>query len=50
MMDTKIPQLSMVYTTSNEYTPGNLLKLEEQVNFNISITIPEVSSSFNREP
>ena len=48
-MDTKIPQLLMLYITSNEYTPGNLLKLEEQVNFNISVTLPEVSSSFNHE-
>ena len=43
-MATKTPQLSMSYATSNEYTPGNLLKEEEQVNLNVSINLPEVRS------
>lgn len=36
-------QLSMVYITSNEHTPGNVVQLQEYISVNVSITLPEVS-------
>ena len=41
----KTSQLSMVYTTSDENTPGNMIQLQEYISVNVSVTIPEVSPS-----
>ena len=38
-------QLSMVYTTSDENTPNNIIQLQEYISVNISVTLPEVSQS-----
>lgn len=38
-------QLSMVYTTSDENTPGNIIQLQEYISVNVSVTLPEVSQS-----
>ena len=39
----KIFQLSMIYSTSDENTPGNVVQLQEYLNVNVSVTIPEAS-------
>ena len=40
-------QLSMVYSTSDENTPGNMVQLQEYINVNVSVTIPEASQPDN---
>ena len=38
----KTTQLSKVYTTSDENTPGNIVQTQEQIGLNVSVTLPEV--------
>ena len=40
-------QLSMVYSTSDENTPGNMVQLQEYINVNVSVAIPEASQPDN---
>ena len=42
-MESRIPQLSVAYSTSDENTPGNTIQLEELVHVNATIILPEVS-------
>lgn len=41
-METKIPQLSMAYTTSDENTPDSIIQMQERISLNVSIILPEV--------
>ena len=41
-MESKIPKLSMSFTTSDENTPSNIIQLDEYISVNVSITLPEV--------
>ena len=43
-MDSKTPQLSITYATSDENTPDNTVQLEELISLNVSVQFPEVSS------
>lgn len=38
----KTTQLLMIYTTSDENTPGDMVQVQEQISINVSITLPEV--------
>ena len=40
----KTPQLSIGLSTSDEYTPGSIVQLQEIIELNVSITLPEVSA------
>ena len=40
----KTPQLSIELSTSDEYTPGSIVQLQEIIGLNVSITLPEVST------
>ena len=48
-MESKVPQLSMFFVTSDENTPSNIIQVDEYISLNISVTLPEVgySPSFN---
>ena len=41
-VESNTPQLSMVFSTSDSNTPGNIIQLEELVSVNVSVTLPEV--------
>ena len=40
----KTPQLSIELSTSDVYTPGSIVQLQEIIGLNVSITLPEVST------
>lgn len=42
MVPIRTTQLLMVYTTSDENTPSDMVQVQEQISANISITLPEV--------
>lgn len=44
-MESKIPKLSMSFTTSDENTLSNIIQLEEYISLNVSITLPEVCNN-----
>ena len=46
MVPIKTTQLSMVYTTSDENTPGDVVQVQEQISVNVSITLPEVRINY----
>ena len=43
-MESKTPQISMAYSTSDDQTPANIIQLEELIHLSISIAFPEVSA------
>ena len=43
----KTPQLSIELSTSDEYTPGSVIQLQEVIGLNVSVTLPEVSTVVN---
>ena len=40
----KTPQLLIELSTSDEYTPGSVIQLQEVIGLNVSVTLPEVST------
>ena len=43
----KTPQLSIELSTSDEYTPGSVIQLQEIIGLNVSVTLPEVSATMS---
>ncbi len=45
IVGSKTPQLSIELSTSDEYTPGSIVQLQEVIGLNVSVTLPEVRNT-----